>query len=90
MTTLRLDINHLGLGMELTQLAFPSDITLAKLKDKMYPKTGVCLCACVPMCLRACVPVCVVNTCVTLRVPPESESRSFPQNLLLLTPFGFS
>ena len=82
MTTLRLDINHLGLGMELTQLAFPSDITLAKLKDKMYPKTGVCL--------RACVPVCVVNTCVTLRVPPESESRSFPQNLLLLTPFGFS
>jgi len=39
-TTLRLDVTHVGLGMELTQLAFASDLTLAAMKDKLYPKTG--------------------------------------------------
>ena len=40
MPTIRIDVNHLGLGMELRELAFPSDLSLADLKKKLYPKTG--------------------------------------------------
>ncbi len=40
MSTIRIDVNHVGLGMEFTQLAFNCEITLKMLKDKLYPKTG--------------------------------------------------
>jgi len=40
MPTIRIDINHLGLGMEFKELPFDSSMTLASLKDKLYPRTG--------------------------------------------------
>lgn len=40
MTTLKLDVSHTGLGMEFTELPFASTLTLAQVKDKLYPRTG--------------------------------------------------
>ena len=40
MTTIKLDVNHSGLGMEFTELPFASTLTLGKVKDKLYPRTG--------------------------------------------------
>ena len=40
MATIRIDVTHVGLGLEMRQLAFAEAITLAQLKDKLYPKTG--------------------------------------------------
>ena len=40
MTTIKLDVNHSFLGMEFTELPFASTLTLGKVKDKLYPRTG--------------------------------------------------
>lgn len=40
MSTIRLDITHMGLGLELRELAFQTTTTLRIMKDKLYPKTG--------------------------------------------------
>jgi hypothetical protein len=40
MATIRIDITHVGLGLELRELAFAETATLVQLKDKLYPKTG--------------------------------------------------
>ena len=37
---MRLNVSHVGLGMLLSELPFSSDMTLATLKEKLYPKTG--------------------------------------------------
>ena len=39
-STLRLDVTHAGLGMEFKELPFSSALTLAQLKEKLYPRTG--------------------------------------------------
>ena len=38
--TLRLDITHVGLGMEFKELPFNSSLSLGDLKMKLYPRTG--------------------------------------------------
>jgi len=40
MSTIRIDITHIGLGLELRELAFQATTTLKALKEKLYPKTG--------------------------------------------------
>lgn len=40
MSTIRIDVTHVGLGMEFRELAFSNDMTLATMKNKLYPKTG--------------------------------------------------
>jgi hypothetical protein len=40
MASIRIDVTHMGLGLELRQLAFVDTVTLGQLKDKLYPKTG--------------------------------------------------
>ena len=40
MPTIRLDITHVGLGMEFKELPFDSSSSLADLKNKLYPRTG--------------------------------------------------
>ena len=39
-SVLRLDVKHVGLGMEFKELAFPDATTLAERKEKLYPRTG--------------------------------------------------
>ena len=39
-STIKLNLKHVGLGMEFSELRFQNDISLAQLKDKLYPKTG--------------------------------------------------
>ena len=40
MTTVRIDVIHVGLGMEFKELAFDSSMSLGDLKEKLYPRTG--------------------------------------------------
>ncbi len=37
---IRIDITHVGLGMEFKELPFQPTISLGDLKDKLYPRTG--------------------------------------------------
>jgi len=37
---IRIDITHMGLGLELRELAFQTTTTFKALKEKLYPKTG--------------------------------------------------
>ncbi|KAJ1461192.1 CAP Gly-rich domain-containing protein [Pelagophyceae sp. CCMP2097] len=39
-STVRLNVRHVGLGLDLQELAFQNDISLGELKKKLYPKTG--------------------------------------------------
>ena len=40
MPTIRIDISHVGLGMEFKELPFDDTTSLGQLKDKLYPRTG--------------------------------------------------